>query len=112
MSDTRFTIIGIVLIFIGFIVFGVFGSNYFNFTVESQEFDDCFEYFDDKAPVPIDCDIMMMKKTLFFGLVIGLIGAGIVVLVKGTRGKWDQDVKSEDMVGPGKPTGPDSDKHE
>jgi len=33
-------------------------------------------------------------------LVMGLVGAGIVSLVKGARGKWDQDVKPEDMVGP------------
>jgi hypothetical protein len=38
---------------------------------------------------------------LFFGLVVSLIGAGIFALIKGVRGKWDQDVKPEDMVGPG-----------
>jgi len=37
---------------------------------------------------------------MFLGLVLGLVGAGIVSLVKGARGKWDQDVKPEDMVGP------------
>lgn len=112
MSDTRFTIIGIVLIFVGFIVLGVFGSNFFNFTVESQEFDDCFEYFDDKEPVPIDCDVKMIEKTIFFALVMGLIGSGIFSLLKGVKGKWDQDVKPGDMAGPGKPTGSDDDKSE
>ena len=29
------------------------------------------------------------------------IVCGIVSLVKGIKGKWDQDVKPEDMVGPG-----------
>jgi len=32
--------------------------------------------------------------------VIALIGCGIVSLFKGVRGKWDQDVKPEDMLGP------------
>ena len=30
-----------------------------------------------------------------------LIACGIVSLVKGVKGRWDQDVKPEDMVGPG-----------
>jgi len=38
---------------------------------------------------------------MFFALVIALIGSGIVSLIKGVRGKWDQDVKPEDMLGPG-----------
>jgi len=42
--------------------------------------------------------------TRFFVLtvvLVGLIAAGIILLIKGVKGKWDQDVKSEDMVGPG-----------
>ena len=101
MSDTRFTIIGIGLIFAGFIVLGIFGSAYFDITVEATEFDDCFKYFDDMPPQPVDCNVLLQEKMLFSGLVIGLIAAGIVSLVKGVRGKWDQDVKPEDMVGPG-----------
>ena len=38
---------------------------------------------------------------MFLGLVMAFVGAGIVSLVKGARGKWDQDVRPEDMVGPG-----------
>jgi len=89
VSDIRFTLIGIGLIFVGFIVLGVF------------EFGDCFEYFEDKPPVSVSCEIKFLDKSLFFGLVVGLIGAGIFALIKGVRGKWDQDVKPEDMVGPG-----------
>ncbi len=101
MSDTRFTLIGIGLIFVGFIVLGIFGSNFIGPTIEAQEFDDCYEYFDDKPPVPVNCDIQFLNKTIFFALVIALIGSGIVSLIKGVRGKWDQDVKPEDMLGPG-----------
>jgi len=43
-------------------------------------------------------------------LVISLIGAGIISLVKGVRGKWDQDVKPEDMLGPGHPENLDDDE--
>ena len=71
-----------------------------------QEFDDCFEYFEDKPPVEIDCEAKLQDKTLFSGLVMGLVGAGVISLVKGVKGRWDQDVKPEDMVGPGGPNSP------
>lgn len=103
MSDTRFTILGIIAIFAGFMVLSIFGSHYFSSTIQDQEFDDCFEYFEDMPPVPIDCDLKNQDKTLFFVLVISLIGAGVILLIKGIRGKWDQDIKPEDMVGPGDP---------
>jgi hypothetical protein len=105
MSDTRFTLLGISLIFAGFITLGIYGSEYFDATIESMEFGDCYEYFDDRPPQPIECDLKLKDKIIFSGLVIGLIAAGVVALVKGVKGRWDQDVKPEDMVGPG---GPDS----
>jgi len=101
VSDLRFTMLGMVLIFTGFIVLGLFGANFSQASVEASEFDDCFEYFEDKAPEPVECGKKMLDKILFFALVIGLVIAGIVSLVKGTKGRWDQDVKPEDMVGPG-----------
>ena len=104
MSDTRFTLIGVGLIFAGFIVLGVFGSQFFSATVESMEFSDCYEYFEDKPPVPVPCDVALQDKTAFFALVIGLIAAGIISLIKGVRGDWDQKVRPEDMVGPGNNT--------
>lgn len=109
MSDTRFTIIGIGLIFAGFVILGVFGANYFDASVQAQEFDTCFEYFDDRPPVQIECEIKLQEKMMFSGLVIALVAVGIASLVKGIKGRWDQDVKPEDMVGPG---GPSSNKSE
>ena len=100
MSDTRFTMLGIGLIFAGFIILGIFGTAYFDATIQSNEFETCFEYFDDNPPVEVSCDAILLNKVMFLGLVMGLVGAGIVSLVKGARGKWDQDVKPEDMVGP------------
>ena len=40
-------------------------------------------------------------KMVIFAITSLLIGCGIVSLVKGIKGRWDQDVKPEDMVGPG-----------
>ena len=43
---------------------------------------------------------MTQNKMIFFALVVLLITCGIALLVKGIKGRWDQDVKPEDMVGP------------
>ena len=101
MSDMRFIMIGIVLIFAGFIILGVFGENYQAATLESNEFGTCYEYSEKEAPIEINCSFKILDQTVFFVLVIGFIGAGIIALVKGSRGDWDSKVKSEDMVGPG-----------
>jgi len=98
--------IGIGLIFAGFIILGIFGSAYFDATLEADEFGTCFDYFDDRPPVEVSCDAKIQQKVMFSGLVMALVGAGIVALVKGVKGKWDQDVKPEDMVGPSNPSPP------
>ena len=100
MSDTRFTILGIVLIFIGFLVLGVFGSNFQNNTVEMTEFGDCYDYSQEE-PTPINCSYKVFDQSIFFGLVIALIVAGVISLIKGARGDWDSKVRPEDIVGPG-----------
>ncbi len=102
MSDMRFTIIGIALIFVGFIILIVFGHNYQAATLESNEFGTCYEYSNDKEPVEIDCSLKILDQALFFALIIGFVGAGIIALVKGAKGNWDNKVKTEDMVGPGR----------
>jgi len=98
----RFTIIGIALIFVGFIILIVFGHNYQAATLESNEFGTCYEYSNDKEPVEIDCSLKILDQALFFALIIGFVGAGIIALVKGAKGNWDNKVKTEDMVGPGR----------
>jgi len=100
MSDIRFTMIGIALIFVGFIILIVFGHDYQAATIESNEFGTCFDYSNDKVPVEIDCSIKILEQALFFALIIGFIGAGIIALAKGVKGNWDNKVKPEDMVGP------------
>jgi len=110
MSDMRFTMIGIALIFVGFIILGVFGHDYQAATLESNEFGTCYEYSDKETPIEIDCSFKTFNQTLFFALIMGFIGAGIIALVKGVKGNWDNKVKSEDMVGPGRRENEDSDK--
>lgn len=106
----RFTIIGVGLIFVGFIVLGALGHDYQAATFESNEFGTCYEYSDDHPPIEINCSFKIMDQALFFSLVIGFIVAGIVFLIKGVRGDWDNKVKPEDMVGPGRTKNEDSDK--
>ena len=97
----RFVIIGIGLIFAGFLILGGFGQNYQAATLESNEFGTCYEYSDNLPPVEINCSFKIFDQTLFFGIVISFIGAGVISLIKGVRGDWDNKVKPEDMVGPG-----------
>ena len=100
MSDTRFIILGVGLVFSGIIFLSVFGSQTAEITLQ-KEFSKCFEYHDDSPPTEIDCDVASDNKMTIFAITALLIVCGIVSLIKGIKGKWDQDVKPEDMVGPG-----------
>ena len=100
MSDTRFIILGVGLIFAGIIFLSVFGNQSIEITLQ-EGFTECFEYHDDAPPTEIDCDTAFENKMLFFAITVLLILCGIVSLVKGIKGRWDQNVKPEDMVGPG-----------
>ena len=91
----RYIIIGIVLIFSGFLILGVFGHDYQIANIEASEFGKCYEYYDDKEPVAINCSSKIFDQTLFFTIIVVLIVCGIVSLIKGVKGKWDNEVKSE-----------------
>lgn len=97
----RFIILSVVLIFAGFLILGVFGHNYQTANIEASEFRDCFDYDVGPTPVPVNCSFKIFDQVLFFALVLVLIAAGIIALIKGVKGKWDNEVKPEDMVGPG-----------
>ena len=99
MSDTRFIILGVGLIFAGIIILSVFGAQLDEITMQ-EEFHVCYEYHADMPPTEIDCDIAFQNKMNIFAIVALLIICGIASLVKGIRGRWDQDVKPDDMVGP------------
>ena len=100
VSDTRFIILGIGLIFSGIIFLSVFGSQSTEISLQ-EGFSKCFEYHDDSPPTEIDCDNAAENKVIIFAITTLLIVCGIISLVKGMKGRWDQDVKPEDMVGPG-----------
>jgi len=104
VTDTRFIILGVGLIFTGIIILTVFGPQFDEITLQ-EEFRDCYEYHTDAPPTEIDCDIAFQNKMIIFAIVALLITCGIASLVKGIRGSgirgsWDQNVKPEDMVGP------------
>jgi len=100
MSDIRFIMLGLVVVFSGFIVLGVFGGNYQGSNIEKDEFGNCFEYSSSDEPAAIDCSEKMQAQSIFFGIVVILIAVGAVFLAKGIKGDWDNRVKPEDMVGP------------
>jgi len=99
VSDTRFIILGVGLIFAGIIVLTVFSAHVDEITLQ-EEFRECYEYHADMPPTEIDCDTAFQSKMIIFAIVALLIICGIASLVKGIKGRWDQDVKPEDMVGP------------
>ena len=107
MSDMRFIILSIGLIFAGFLILGVFGHEYQMANIEANEFGDCYDYNTGPNPVPVNCSFKIFDQVLFFTLVLVLIAAGIIALIKGVKGKWDNEVKPEDMVGPGGDKKPD-----
>ena len=112
MSDTRFIILAVGIIFAGIIILSVFGAQFDEITMQ-EEFHVCYEYHADMPPTEIDCDIASQNKIIVFVIVALLIACGIASLVKGIRGEWDQDVKPEEMLGPGgdrKDTNTDDDK--
>ena len=101
MSDIRFVMIGVAVLSVGFIVMAVFGSQYQDITVQTKEFSECYEYTDENVAVKVDCDEQLQSRNLIFVAVIGILAAGGILLVKGIRGTWDNDVKPEEMLGPG-----------
>ncbi len=110
MSDIRFILVGIGLIFGGFLILGGFGHDYQAATLESNEFGTCYEYSKDLPPREINCSSKVFDQILFFGLVLGFIISGIIALIKGARGNWDNKIKPEDIVGPSNNQNRDSDK--
>ena len=111
MSDIRFILIGVGLIFAGFLILGIFGDEYRTTNIQSSEFGECYEYFDDAPPKQVDCNEKVQDSTLFFAIILALIGVGIVMLVKGYKGKWDNEVRPEEMLGPGKNNENDSEEN-
>ena len=101
----RYIMLGIVLIFSGFLILGSFGHNYQIVNIQASGFGECYQYHDGSDPIAVNCSEMIFDQSLFFIFVIVLIAVGIIALIKGVRGKWDNEIRSEDMVGPGNDKG-------
>ena len=95
MSDTRFIILGVGLIFAGIIVLTVFGAQFDEITMQ-EEFHICYEYHADAPPTEIDCNIASQNKIVIFAIVALLIACGIASLVKGMIGVW-KGVSKDDL---------------
>lgn len=91
--------IGSVIIVVGFFVGGMAGSVYNQFAIQETTFGDCYDYSSGTA-VHVNCTQKQLDFLLELTLSIALIGGGVAILIKGIRGKWDQNVKSDEMVGP------------
>ncbi len=102
MSDIRLIMIGAVIIFSGFVVGGIANSGYAQFAVQQQNFDDCYDY-STGVQVHVKCSDKSYDYVLYLALALGLFGTGGVVIYKGIRGKWDNSVKDDEMVGPKNP---------
>ena len=99
MSDIRLIMLGSVIIFAGFVVGGTTAAQYSQFAIQASQFEDCYDY-SSGTQVKVKCDQKWQDEIGFLALSLGLIGAGAVIIIKGIRGKWDQNVKSDEMLGP------------
>lgn len=102
MSDIRLIMGGAAIIFAGFILGDMANSNYAQFAVQQQNFDECYDYSTGVA-VHVKCAEKSQDYLLYIVLSLGLLGTGGVVIFKGIRGRWDHDVKDNEMVGPKNP---------
>ncbi|ABK76913.1 hypothetical protein CENSYa_0273 [Cenarchaeum symbiosum A] len=101
MSDMRFILIGVGIVFVGYLLFALFSDQFIGPVVKAEQFEDCLAYFEDRPPEPVPCEAALQGKVAFFVVISAVLGAGGVALIKGMRGDWDRRVKPEDMVGPG-----------
>lgn len=99
MSDIRLIMVGSVLMIAGFFVVDMGASQYFQYSIQESQFGDCYDYSSGNA-VHVNCAQQERGSLLYLALSAGLIGGGGFVIVKGIKGKWDQNVKSGEMVGP------------
>lgn len=102
MSDIRLIMIGAVIVFAGFVVGGITSSGYAQFAIQQENFDECFDYSSGVA-VHVKCSDKSYDHMLYLILSFGLLGTGGIVIFKGIRGKWDNDVKDNEMLGPKNP---------
>ncbi|MHB8602531.1 MAG: hypothetical protein ACYC6W_09910 [Nitrosotalea sp.] len=103
MSDIRLIILGSVFILAGLLLGGILGPQYVQYGIQKVEFGDCFDYKDDGTGIKVNCDLKIQDEYMILAGIFSLIGSGIFILIKGIRGKWDQNVRDDEMVGPKHP---------
>jgi hypothetical protein len=99
VSDIRLILIGSLIIFAGFYIAGMAGSQYTQISIQKDQFDDCYDYSSGTA-VHVNCDQKEQDALLYLALALGMIGGGAYLIFRGIKGRWDQNVKSDEMVGP------------
>ncbi|NHI03710.1 hypothetical protein DYY67_0780 [Candidatus Nitrosotalea sp. TS] len=99
MSDIRLILIGSLIIFAGFYIAGMAGSQYNQISIQKNQFDDCYDYSSGTA-IHVNCVQQEQDALLHLGLALCIIGGGVYLIFKGIKGRWDQNVKSDEMVGP------------
>lgn len=98
MSDIRLIMVGASIIFGGFVIGGIGNSGYSQYAIQQQNFEDCFDYSSGVA-MHVKCSDKSYDHMIYLLLSLTLLGIGGVVIYKGTRGKWDNDVKDNEMLG-------------
>lgn len=99
MSDIRLILIGSLIIFAGFYIAGMAGSQYNQISIQKNQFDDCYDYSSGTV-IHVNCVQQEQDAFLYLALALGIIGGGAYLIFRGIKGKWDQNVKSDEMVGP------------
>jgi len=99
VSDIRLVMAGSAIIFAGFVIGGITASEYSQYMVQASQFGDCYDYSTGSTS-PVKCDTKFQEEYLYLALSVGIIAIGAFVIIKGIRGRWDQDVKSDEMLGP------------
>lgn len=77
-------------------------SYYAQFMIQADQFDECYDYSTGNQ-VKVKCSDMANDSFLYLALSIVLVGMGGLIIFKGIRGKWDENVKSDEMLGPKNP---------
>ncbi|HKU32215.1 MAG TPA: hypothetical protein VJR22_00015 [Candidatus Nitrosotalea sp.] len=99
MSDIRLVMVGSVIIFAGFYVASVGSSQYQQMAMQATQFDDCYDY-STGAAVHVSCTQVEHDALLYLALALSLMGGGGYIIFRGIKGRWDQNVKSDEMLGP------------
>lgn len=99
MSDVRLIMVGSLIVFAGFYVASMAGSEYSETLMQKTQFDDCYDY-SSGAAVQVSCVAAEHDALLHLALALGLFGGGGYVIFRGIRGSWDQNVKNDEMLGP------------